>query len=91
MQVVYNKKAMNKIFLMITLLVASTLTQAQSKDSAHPQHKNEKTEIKQADQHRLQMEKEQLQAKPEIIHSEKMSGKQTNKKLCCKARKGKKI
>ena len=81
---------MKKIILMITLLVASTVTQAQSKDSAHLQHKNEKSEMKQADQHRLQMEKEQLQSKPEIIHSEKMSGKQTTKKLCGKAKRGKK-
>ena len=75
---------------MIALFAASLVTQAQSKDSARLHIKNEKTEVKQADQQRLQMEKEQLQAKPEIIHSEKIRGKQTNKKLCCKPRKGKK-
>ena len=82
---------MNKIFLMMALFAASLVTQAQSKDSARLQIKNEKTEIKQADQQRLQMEKEQLHAKPEMILTEKISGKQTTKKLCCKTRRAKKV
>lgn len=81
---------MYKTLLIITLLVASKVTQAQAKDSAHLQHKNEKAEMKQADQHRLRIEKEQLQAKPEIILAEKMSDKQRPKKVCFKSKKGRK-
>lgn len=80
---------MNKIFLMITLLVASFVSQGQSKDSAHLQFKKEKNEMKQAEHERLQLEKKQLMAKPEIIHAEKVSVKQTVKQQPCKTGKRK--
>ena len=76
---------MKKILLGVAFIVAGTLTQAQSKDSVQYQPKKEKAEIKEADQHRLQMEKDQLQAKPEIVKDEKIAGKKTTKKNRCNA------
>ncbi|MCY7420851.1 MAG: hypothetical protein LH478_03800 [Chitinophagaceae bacterium] len=81
---------MNKIFLLIALLATTTLTQAQSKDSVQLQPKKEKAEIKEADQHRMRMEKEQLQSKPEIVNDEKMTGKKVTKKYHCKVNSNKK-
>lgn len=75
---------MYKILLMLSMLVANTVTQAQVKDSAHLQHKNEMNEMNEANQHRMQMEKKQLQAPPEIINEKKIAGTKTTKKCNCK-------
>ncbi len=81
---------MSKIFISIVFIAATTFAQAQTKDSAFLQTKKEKAEIKEADQHRLHMEKEQLKAAPEIMNNEKIVSKKTSRKHCCKAKKCKK-
>lgn len=81
---------MNKIFISIVFLAATSFTQAQTKDTAFLQTKKEKTEVSAADQHRMHMEKEQLQAKPEMVNDDKMAVKKTTKKYRCKVKSNKK-
>lgn len=68
------------------MLVASTAINAQLKDTANLPAKNEKTEIKNAGEQRVRLEKEQLIAKPELVFTDKGGPKQKYKKLSCKSR-----
>jgi hypothetical protein len=81
---------MKKIFISFVFIGVTILTQAQTKDTTFLQTKKEKTEVSAADQHRMQMEKEQLQAKPEMVNNEKLARKKTTKKDRCKVKSNKK-